>query len=1002
VRFGIFTLFLLGLLPAFGETASTNVPMPLSEVIQHITEPPGFKTALLAGEPDIRQPIAMCFDDRGRLWVVENNTYTGIGENAFDTNRHDRILIFEDPTGSGHFGKPKVFWDQGTRLTGIAVGFGGVYCTAAPYLIFIPDKNGDDIPDGPPEILLDGWNAEQIHHNIFNGLKWGPDGWLYGRQGISATSSVGPPGTPESERVKLNCAIWRYHPTRKVFEVFCQGGTNPWGHDWDQFGELFFVNTVIGHLFHGIPGAFYKRMFGEHLEPYRYGLMDQAADHYHWDTGKSWTQSRDGSADALGGGHAHSGLMIYMGDNWPEDYYGHIFMLNFHGRRINQDIPERRGSGYVAKHGADLVKFGDPWFQGIDLDYGPDGGVTVLDWSDTGECHGNDGVHRETGRMYKITYDRTNNVPAAAGPAPLSLLTNSLTNLSDNELLHLQYHPNEWYARHARRILQERMYSLPDSFRDKVAGLVESEMNVPIKLRLFFTLHAIGGDTPLFLEKQLGDNDEHVRAWAVRFLGEAENVEWHMLSPIFARMAKDDTSAVVRLYLASELQRMPLTNREPVAAALMKHGEDAADQNIPLMIWYGVEPLVAVDSNKAIHLAAQSQIPIVRQYIVRRLAEDIDTNPRSIETLLGATGLMSPGAQLDVYRGLAEALRGRSKVSMPGMWDPTRTRMVTSRQPEQHDLAVQIGAVFGDPYALQELMKTAADGSKPADQRRDALKQIIDARLPQSRQLLGMFIHDKELAGMAAHGLILLGDSSASSWALQHWKDLDAADQPALVGLMASRVSSAGLLLDAIARGDVPHSALTAFQARQISDLHDAALNARLAKEWGEVHASNAEKTKLMERYRSLLTVDKLKKADLSRGREVFSKTCAVCHKLYGEGASIGPDLTGGGRGNLNYLLENIIDPSAIVPADYRVSEVELKDGRDLSALIVAKTDHGMTLQTPAEKVTVENSDIVSVRQTQLSLMPEGLLTSLKDDDVCNLIAYLMNPRQVPLPEAKK
>ncbi len=496
-------------------SASTNAPMSLDQVASQVSAPPGFHATLFAGEPDVRQPIAMAFDDRGRLWVVENYTYTGVGADAFDTNSRDRILIFEDSNGAGHFDKRTVFWDQGVRLTGLALGFGGVFCTCAPNLIFIPiDKSGEK-PGGPPEILLDGWNEDQMHHTIVNGLKWGPDGWLYGRQGIAANSDVGRPGAPEEARALINCGIWRYHPTRKVFEIVCQGGTNPWGHDWDQYGELFFVNTVIGHLWHGIPGAFYRRMFGEHNEPYRYDLIDQTADHYHWNTGKSWTDSRYGAsdADALGGGHAHAGLMIYLANNWPEQYYGHIFMLNFHGRRINQDIPERRGSGYVAHHGTDLVKFGDPWFQGIDLDYGPDGAVTVLDWSDTGECHGNDGPHRETGRIYKLT----------CGPANAQLppLADNLADLSDDQLLRLQLSPNEWYARHARRILQERAPTISPGFRARILGLYQAEDRIPIKLRLLFALHAVGGDSNEWLKVQLSDRDEHVRAWAVRFLGEA-------------------------------------------------------------------------------------------------------------------------------------------------------------------------------------------------------------------------------------------------------------------------------------------------------------------------------------------------------------------------------------------------------------------------------------------------------------------------------------------------
>lgn len=975
-------------LPVFGGELATNAPMPLDEVAAHVMAPPGFHATLFAGEPDVRQPIAMAFDDRGRLWVVENYTYTGVGNDAFDTNRRDRIVIFEDSKGTGHFDKRTVFWDQGVRLTGIAVGFGGVFCTCAPNLIFIPDRNGDDVPDGPPEILLDGWNDDQMHHTIVNGLKWGPDGWLYGREGIAANSSVGRPGAPEEARLKLNCAIWRYHPTRKIFEVVCNGGTNPWGTDWDQYGELWFVNTVIGHLWHAIPGAFYKRMFGEHLEPYRYGLIDQTADHYHWDTGKSWTASRNGAADALGGGHAHAGLMIYLADNWPEEYYGDIFMLNLHGRRINEDIPERRGSGYVARHGKDLFKFGDPWFQGIDLDYGPDGAVTVLDWSDTGECHGSTGVHRETGRIYKLTCDRAKTAP---------LLTNSLAALSDAELLQLQCHPNEWYARHARRILQERAPSLSNGFKADILNLYNAQTNIPLKLRLFFTFHAVDGDSTEWLESQLKDSDEHVRSWAIRFLGEAPTVDWDKLVPLFAGMAVNDPSPMVRLYLTSQLQRMPKALRASLAMPLLQHGEDVTDHNLPLMLWYGIEPMVAQYADDAIQLAMASRIPLVRQYICRRMAEDISKDPMSIDRLLSTATSATESTRCDILRGLSEALEGRRSLPKPAAWDGFRKG---AQGKETLGLARDVGVVFGDPWACQQLAAIALDKGASPDARRDALKKMIDARKSDLASVLKQCLDDRTTAGVAVHGLLLLNDPAAATMALQQWNSLDANDRAVLVGLMASRPASAGLLLDAMARNEVPRSALNAFHVRQIRNFNDPKLDAQLAKVWGEVHSSGADKLQLIARYQKLLTADRLKQADLSLGRGVFSHTCAVCHRLYGEGAAIGPDLTGGGRANLGYLLENIVDPSAIVPADYRVSDVELKDGRDLTALVVGRTDHSLTLQTPTEKFTVEKTEVANIRQTKISLMPEGLLQGLKDAEICNLIAYLMAPNQVPLPVA--
>jgi putative membrane-bound dehydrogenase-like protein len=287
-----------------------------------MTLPDGFRATLFAGEPDLIKPIAMTMDDRGRLWVVESHSYpnwiTDGGEG------HDRILIFEDRKGTGHFDSCKVFWDRGTNLSGIALGFGGVWLCATPNLLFVPVAADGDRPASPPVVVLDGWDLK-AKHNVFNGLTWGPDGWLYGCNGILSNSRVGAPGTPDDRRVALNCGVWRYHPTRRTVEAFAHGTTNPWGLDFDDRGEMFITNCVIKHLWHVVPGAHFQRMFGQDLNPYCYGLMESCADHIHW-AGGDWTTSRGGQGahGESGGGHAHVGAMIYLGDNWPDAYRGHV------------------------------------------------------------------------------------------------------------------------------------------------------------------------------------------------------------------------------------------------------------------------------------------------------------------------------------------------------------------------------------------------------------------------------------------------------------------------------------------------------------------------------------------------------------------------------------------------------------------------------------------------------------------------------------------------------
>jgi putative membrane-bound dehydrogenase-like protein len=597
---GLLVLAILSLVPA------DQPPISPQHAVEHFQLPEGFRATLFAGEPDLIKPIAMTIDDRGRLWVVESHSYPNwLPEGK---QGRDRILIFEDTNGNGHFDSCKVFWDKGANLSGIAIGFGGVWLCATPHLLFVPMHPDEDKPAGPPKVILDGWSL-QAKHNVFNDLTWGPDGWLYGCNGITATSYIGRPGTPPQQRIPLNCGVWRYHPIKERFEVFAWGTTNPWGLDFDDYGEAFITNCVIKHLFHVIPGAHFVRMFGSDLNPHCYGLMASCADHIHWGGG-DWTSSRGGQGihNVAGGGHAHAGAMIYLGDNWPDEYRHHIFMCNLHGNRVNQDVLERHGSGYVAHHGKDFLLTNDSWFRGLTLVYGPDGGVFLSDWHDTGECHDTDRVE-PCGRIFKITFGK----PAAVHP--------DLSALSDEELVRLQRHKNDWWVRHARRLLQERAYAgkLDKKVRLQLLKILDEEKDVPRKLRALWALHVIGLLGEKTLLGLLDSPHEAIRRWAVRLMVEDKHVSDEVAKRL-AELACADKAASVRLSLASALQRLPHSQRWTIAAALAAHTEDANDANVPLMLWYGIEPLVPEDTERATELLAKCKMPLVRQYIARRVA----------------------------------------------------------------------------------------------------------------------------------------------------------------------------------------------------------------------------------------------------------------------------------------------------------------------------------------------------------------------------------------------
>jgi len=601
-------------------------PLSPSEALAKMKMPKGFQATLFAAEPDVQQPIACCFDDRGRLWVLENYSYPKWQESG-----HDRILIFEDTNGDGVHDSRKVFWDKGNYSSALQVGFGGVWVGNTPNLLFIPDSNGDDKPDGEAEIVLEGFSRKSAA-NVINNLNWGPDGWLYGSIGSNSPSHVGIPGSPLEGRPQLSRGVWRYHPTRKTFEVVARGTVNPWGLDWNNRGEAFFVSCVVDHLWHLVPGAYYPRKGNERDNPFVYETIGSTCDHLHW-AGGNWTDSRGGHGEhgEKGGGHAHTGLMIYAGGNWPSEYHQHLFMNNIHGHRINHDVLERRGAGYVGKHRPDFLHANDEWFRALSLKYGPDGGVTMIDWQDFGECHDNDGVHRSSGRIYKVTYGKIDHTGSI-----------DLGGESSKKLAEYQKHENEWYARHARRLLQERAAAgseLQDA-RGVLLGLLETDdetVDLTVRLRALWCLNAINSpasedkSSEAFLLQLTKDGNEHVRAWAVRLLcdavpltNETNDSDSKVSTDTITRlreMATDDDSQLVRLYLASVLPRLANDDRWEVAFALAAHAEDSDDREIPLMIWYGIEPLIKQSERQAIKLIAAAKIPLLRKLAARRLAE---------------------------------------------------------------------------------------------------------------------------------------------------------------------------------------------------------------------------------------------------------------------------------------------------------------------------------------------------------------------------------------------
>lgn len=887
-------------------------PMSPREALAALNLPEGFTATLFAAEPEVQNPVGLDWDAKGRMWVAENYTYAE-RQKRFDLALRDRVIILEDADWDGVAESRKVFTDEVQMLTSVAVGRGGVWLMCPPQLLFIPDADGDDIPDGPPQVMLDGFTvAEANYHNFANGLRFAPDGWLYGRCGHSCPGNLGVPGTPAEKRVPMKGGIWRYHPDKRHVEVLTHGTTNPWGHDWDANGEMFFINTVTGHLWHLIHGA--HLVDSNTPNPLIYEKLDTIADHYHYDRSGKWSDSRDGKANHLGGGHAHIGMMIYQAEQWPDFYRNKLFTLNMHGRRANVERLERNGSGYVGLHEPDVFLSDDPWFRGIEISTGPDGSGFILDWSDTGECHEHTGVHRTSGRIFRVSYgkpDKPTTTFAWRKPWPKADLS------SDNE--------------HSRALAIRELvqFSPIDAITGPMQGAVYPGLD---------------------------------------------------FDPV--AMAKEEKSSFVRLNLASVLQRLPLAKRADLALALLSHEKDADDPFLPNLVWYGISPLAKEIPADLVKIAGVSKWPRLNRWIARSLAPD----PKALDALL------SVNSSDPVLEGMSDAFKGIRKAPKPAKWDDVAK---ASASPLVRELSV----LFGDGRALDEVKAIALDDQAEISAREAALKTLIESRPPDLHELCGKLLEVRGLGVVAARGLALTEDPAIGNRLAKVYRRFSPQERTALLDTLVSRPGFAKALLDEMAAGTIAKADLTAFHARQIRAFENEALTKQLIEVWGELRDSAADKKALVEKLKGELKPGVLATADLGKGRALYAAACGACHVMYGEGGKIGPDLTGSGRANLDYLLENIVDPGAVVSADYRMSLVTLEDGRALSGVITAKDERTLTLRTLAETISIDLAEVVKTDTSPMSMMPEGLLLAFSPDQVRDLIAYLMHPSQVPLAE---
>ena len=390
-------------------------------------------------------------------------------------------------------------------------------------------------------------------------------------------------------------------------------------------------------MWHVIPGGVYHRQGGQHFNPYLYSDIRTIADHTHRS--------------------AHGGARVYQSDAFPAEQKGRIFMANIHEHAILSDVLAKSGSGFIAKHGDELLLANNAQWVGFSMEVGPDGALYVLDWHDADIC-GKEVLNGETGRVYRV-------MPTENLAENWAGRFDDLSTFSDLKLASLQTNSSDWHARRARVILQNRSSKgkIDPNALAELQQILKNNSNSDYRLRALWALHVTKSFENKQLENLLTDSDEYVRAWAIQLLCEDKSPSTDAQAE-FIKMAKEDKSPVVRLYLAAALQRINEASAWKIAAELAKHGEDREDHNLPKMIWFGLEPLVKSNPSLGLELAKTSQIPMITKYIARRL---VDANEH--ELLVSSIGKNNKNLT-DMLEGMRDGLEERYDLKAPKNWNP--------------------------------------------------------------------------------------------------------------------------------------------------------------------------------------------------------------------------------------------------------------------------------------------------------------------------------------------
>ncbi|MBI2950216.1 MAG: ThuA domain-containing protein [Verrucomicrobia bacterium] len=935
-------------------------------------------------EPVVRQPVFLNFDERGRLWVVQYLQYPdpaglkvmskdNVWRAVYDKvpppppnhfRGEDKITIHEDTDGNGTFDTHKVFVEGLNIVTSFARGRGGVWIMNPPYLLFYPDKNNDDTPDGPPELRLSGFGLEDTH-SVANSLRWGPDGWLYGCHGSTVTGNIfvyGADGRPLNAKpiYSQGQGVWRYHPETRRYEIFAEGGGNAFGLEIDAQGRIFSGhNGGNTRGFHYVQGGYLQKGFEKHgplSNPHAFGYFPPMPHN----NVERFTHN----------------FIVYDGGALPSQYHGKLLGVEpLQGRVVMSEI-QRDGSTFRTKDLSHPLTTTDRWFRPVDIKVGPDGAIYLADWYDRQVNHyrNHEGqIDKNDGRIYRLK------AKGAKLAKPFDLGQSSA-----EELVALLQHKNKWFRQEALRLIADR------KDKSSFAGLRQRlhATSGQTALEALWGLHLSGGLDEQEALRSLKHADPYVRLWTTRLLGDTGTLST-VLAGELASLAEREVAVEVRSQLASTARRLPAQDALPIVRNLLTHDADINDPRLPLLLWWAIESKAESDRDAVIALFSDSTLwsrTIVRDQLLERLMRRYAATGSRRDLLTCAKLLQLASNQphsAKLLAGFELACKGRP---LPNLPDELVAALAASGSE-----SVVLNVRRGQADAVEKALQIVSDSRAEKTKRVELIQVLGEVKQPRAVEVLLSLLpgpgddalRKAALSALRAFDQRAIGEKVAAAFSLLS----DDAKMSALE-LLASRPAWGLALLQSVDRGEIATSAVSQDAIRRLQVFNDPQISQLFRKHWSGTHApTTAEMQKKIEQLTSSLHAGF---GNPYEGQKLFNGSCAACHKLFGLGGQIGPDLTMFKRDDIENMLLSIVNPNAEIREGYESFLVTTKDGRALSGFLADKDPRSVVLRgVDGENTVLAQSQIAEMKSAGLSLMPEGLLDGLNDQQVRDLFAYL-------------